>query len=182
MGKDPPSFDILAWSVDGTNLPGRLHGQFLDIFEDNLLAKPGALKVLGTPIDLSQIKVQTLVTGGMTDHLTPWKGCYRTTQLLGGPKHVRAEQRGAHRAPRQPAGQSEGDVLARTKPGPDPEEWLEKATKHTGTWWEVWVDGRASAAAARSSRPRRWAIASTSCSARRRVRTLRRRRSQEANA
>jgi polyhydroxyalkanoate synthase len=31
MGKDPPSFDILAWSVDGTNLPAALHGQFLDI-------------------------------------------------------------------------------------------------------------------------------------------------------
>lgn len=30
-GQDPPSFDILAWSVDGTNLPGKLHGQFLDI-------------------------------------------------------------------------------------------------------------------------------------------------------
>ncbi len=38
-GNDPPSFDILAWSVDGTNLPGKLHGQFLDIFEDNLLPK-----------------------------------------------------------------------------------------------------------------------------------------------
>ena len=26
----------------------------------------------------------TFVTGAVTDHLTPWKGCYRTTQLLGG--------------------------------------------------------------------------------------------------
>ena len=23
MGEDPPAFDILAWSVDGTNLPAR---------------------------------------------------------------------------------------------------------------------------------------------------------------
>ena len=41
-GQDPPSFDILAWSVDGTNLPGKLHGQFLDIFEANALPKKGS--------------------------------------------------------------------------------------------------------------------------------------------
>ena len=52
MGDKPPAFDILAWNADGTNLPGALHGQFLDIFEGNLLAKPGGLTVLGTPIDL----------------------------------------------------------------------------------------------------------------------------------
>jgi hypothetical protein len=28
--------------------------------------------------------VPTFVTGAVADHLTPWKGCYRTTQLLGG--------------------------------------------------------------------------------------------------
>ena len=32
MGEKPPAFDILAWNADGTNLPGALHGQFLDIF------------------------------------------------------------------------------------------------------------------------------------------------------
>ena len=45
MGKEPPAFDILAWSVDGTNLPGKLHGQFLDLFEGNLLTKPGGLSL-----------------------------------------------------------------------------------------------------------------------------------------
>lgn len=42
------------------------------------------MTVLGQPIDLSRIKVETLVTGALTDHLTPWKACYRTTQILGG--------------------------------------------------------------------------------------------------
>ena len=41
MGDKPPAFDILAWNADGTNLPGALHCEFLDIFEGNLLAKPG---------------------------------------------------------------------------------------------------------------------------------------------
>ncbi len=75
MGDKPPAFDILAWNADGTNLPGALHGQFLDIFRDNLLTRPGRLSVLGTPLQLRQITVPTFVTGAVTDHLTPWKGC-----------------------------------------------------------------------------------------------------------
>ena len=34
MGEKPPAFDILAWNADGTNLPGALHCQFLDIFAE----------------------------------------------------------------------------------------------------------------------------------------------------
>ena len=85
MGQDPPVFDVLSWNADGTNLPAALHLQFLDLFQANALCRPGAMTVLHTPVDLSTIKVPTFATGAITDHLTPWKGCYRTTQLLSGP-------------------------------------------------------------------------------------------------
>ena len=139
-GKEPPSFDILAWSVDGTNLPGCLHGQFLDIFENNPLPKPGALKVLGEPVDLKQIKVETLVTGALTDHLTPWKACYRTTQLLGGTSTFALSNAGHIASLVNPPGNPKATYWLGPKPGPDPEQWLAKAQKHTGTWWEVWAD------------------------------------------
>ena len=48
MGDPPPVFDILAWNADSTNLPARLHAEFLDIFKNNTLCQPGAVKVLGT--------------------------------------------------------------------------------------------------------------------------------------
>ena len=83
MGKKPAPFDILAWNADRTNLPALLHAQFLEMFATNVLAQPGGMTVLGSPVDLSQIKVDAYVTGGTTDHLTPWKGCYRSAQLLG---------------------------------------------------------------------------------------------------
>ena len=139
-GNDPPSFDILAWSVDGTNLPGKLHTQFLDIFETNALPKKGSLKVLGKPLDLAKIKVPMLVTGGTTDHLTPWKGCYRTTQLLGGPSTFVLSNAGHIASLVNPPGNPKATYWLGPEPGPDPEQWLEKATKHTGTWWEVWVE------------------------------------------
>ena len=90
MGEPPPVFDILAWNADSTNLPARLHAEFLDIFKNNTLCQPGAVKVLGTPVDLSRITIPTFVTGAITDHLTPWKGCYRTTELVGGGRNWQA--------------------------------------------------------------------------------------------
>jgi len=85
MGRRPPAFDILAWNADKTNLPSALHAQFLEIFAGNSLVHAGEISVLGTPVDLARITCDTYVTGGLTDHLTPWTGCYRATQLFSGP-------------------------------------------------------------------------------------------------
>ncbi|HEY3906175.1 MAG TPA: alpha/beta fold hydrolase [Streptosporangiaceae bacterium] len=84
MGQDPPAFDILAWNADTTRLPGELQKQLLSIAETNQLANPGALSLLGSRVDLTQAAVDSYVIGAQTDHLVPWKGAYRTTQLLGG--------------------------------------------------------------------------------------------------
>ena len=84
LGRRPPAFDILAWNADTTRLAARFHHQLLDIVAGNQLTHPGALQVLGTPIDLSRITCDTYVAAGLTDHITPWQTCYRTTQLVSG--------------------------------------------------------------------------------------------------
>lgn len=140
LGNDPPVFDILAWNADPTNLPGKLHGQFLDIFGDNLLCKPGSLTVLGTPVDLSAIKMETYVTGATTDHLTPWKGCYRATQLMNGPTTFILSHAGHIQAQVNPPGNPKAFYYAGPEPGPDPDVWMAAAERHTGTWWEHWAD------------------------------------------
>ncbi len=139
-GKDPPPFDILGWSVDATNLPAKLHGEFLEIFAHNSLVKPGGLKVLGGPVDLKAIKVDTLVTGAVADHLTPWVGCYRTTQLLGGKSTFVLSNAGHIASIVNPPGNAKATYFAGPKPGPDPEAWRQRATKHVGTWWQLWAD------------------------------------------
>ena len=140
MGDKPPAFDILAWNADGTNLPAALHAQFLDIFEHNPLCTPGALTCLGTPVDLSTITVPTFVTGGVTDHLTPWIGCYRTTQLLGGQSTFVLSNAGHIQSLVNPPGNQKASFYTGAEPGPDPEAWLAAAEKHTGTWWTHWAD------------------------------------------
>jgi polyhydroxyalkanoate synthase len=140
MGEKPPVFDILSWNADGTNLPAALHLQFLDIFESNVLCQPGATTVLETPIDLSTITVPTFVTGAMTDHLTPWKGCYRTTQLLSGPMTFVLSNSGHIQSLVNPPGNPKASYYTGRRPAQDPEKWLASATKHNGSWWEVWAE------------------------------------------
>ena len=140
MGRTPPAFDILAWNADGTNLPGALHGQFLDLFRDNLLVEPGAFTVLGTPVDLKSITVPTFVSGAIADHLTAWRNCYRTTQLLGGDTEFVLSFSGHIASLVNPPGNPKAHYWTGGAPGPDPDTWLEHAERHQGSWWQPWAD------------------------------------------
>ena len=140
MGNDPPSFDILAWNSDSTRMTGALHAQFLEVFERNVLCTPGALTVLGEPVDLSRIKCDTYVTGALTDHLTPWQGCYRTTQLVGGDSTFVLSSSGHIASLVNPPGNPKARMFVGPEPGPDPEAWRAEATELSGTWWEHWAD------------------------------------------
>jgi polyhydroxyalkanoate synthase len=139
MGEDPPAFDILAWNADGTNMPAALHEQFLQIFRDNALVRPGAMTVLGTPVDLASITVPTFVTGALTDHLTPWTGCYRTTQLLSGPSTFVLSSSGHIQSLVNPPGNPKASYFTGGEAGPDPEDWRASAERRTGSWWESWA-------------------------------------------
>lgn len=141
LGNDPPAFDILAWNADGTNLPARLHEEFLDIFEHNTLCTPGAWTILGTPLDLSRITLPIFVTGGDTDHLTPWRACYRTTQLLGSRDPTFVLSNAGHIASLiNPPGNPSATYHTGPEPNGDADAWLEGAEARTGSWWEIWAD------------------------------------------
>jgi polyhydroxyalkanoate synthase subunit PhaC len=140
LGEKPPAFDVLEWNADGTNLPAGLLDGFLRIFRDNSLVVPGEVTVLGTPVDLANITVPTFVTGAMTDHLTPWTGTYRTTQLLSGPSTFVLSNSGHIQSLVNPPGNPKAAYWTGGTPGPDPEDWKASATRHSGSWWEHWAE------------------------------------------
>jgi polyhydroxyalkanoate synthase subunit PhaC len=140
MGNDPPTFDILAWNNDPTNLPAALHDDFLHVFENNSLAQAGEKTVLGSPIDLSKVTVPSYITGGTTDHLTPWRGCYASTQLYGGPTTFTLTNTGHIQTMVCPPGQSKSRYWVGPEPGPDADAWVEQAEERQGTWWEHWLE------------------------------------------
>jgi polyhydroxyalkanoate synthase subunit PhaC len=140
LGQNPPAFDILFWNADTTRLPAGLHSDFLDLFRSNGLANPGALEVLGTPIDLGKAIYDAYVVAGSTDHIIPWTGAYRTTQLLGGESEFVLSSSGHIQAIVNPPNNPKASYLTRLGPKPpDAESWLDGADEHSGSWWEHWT-------------------------------------------
>src|SRR5450631_2913490 len=136
-----PVFDILSWNADGTNLPAKLHEQFLDIFGDNQMVEPGVLEYLGTPLDLSTIRVPTFVMGALSDHLTPWRGTYRTTELTTGRSTYVLSNSGHIAGLVNPPGNPKASYFVGTRAGTvDADTWREKAKQKSGSWWQAWAD------------------------------------------
>ena len=135
LGKKPPAFDILFWNADTTRMPAGLHADFVDLALDNLLVTGGALTVLGVPIDLSRIDIDTYIVAGIADHITPWQSCYHTTQLLGGNARFILSTSGHIAALVNPPGNPKASYQVNKDNPADPAEWLMTAETRQGTWW-----------------------------------------------
>jgi polyhydroxyalkanoate synthase len=140
IGNDPAAFDVLYWNNDSTRLPAKLHGDLLDLYETNAFTHPGAIEVLGTPVDLSRVTNDTYIIAGITDHITPWQGCYATTQLMGGKVTFILSNSGHIQAILNPPGNPKASYFANDRYPADPEQWLARAQKRSGSWWEDWRD------------------------------------------
>ena len=155
LGQDPPVFDILSWNADGTNLPAKLHAQFLDIFGENSMVSPGALEYLGTPVDLSTIDVPTFVMGAVNDHLTPWRGTYRTTELTTGPTTFVLSNAGHIAALVNPPGSPKASYFVGAGEGTvDADTWRKAAEQKSGSWWQEWADWTISYSGVKVSAPK----------------------------
>lgn len=138
LGNDPPAFDVLFWNNDTTNLPAALHAEFLDVLLEDTLSQPGGLEVLGTSLDLGKVTCDAYVVAGDTDHITPWRACYRTTQILGGRSEFVLSNSGHVQSPVNPPGHPKARYQTGGEPGADPDEWLAGSTAVEGSWWAHW--------------------------------------------
>ena len=138
LGKDPPAFDVLFWNADTTNMPAGLHRDFIEMSLENSLPRPGALEVLGTPVDLGAIDVDSYVIAGSADHISPWQNCYRTTQLFAGSTRFVLSTNGHIAALVNPPGNEKSSFQIADEHPSDPEEWLAAASQRRGSWWDDW--------------------------------------------
>jgi polyhydroxyalkanoate synthase len=135
LGKKPPAFDILFWNADTTRMTAGLHADFVDLAMDNALVKPGALTVLGVPIDLSRTEQDAYVVAGISDHITPWQNCYRTTQLLGGDTRFILSSSGHIAALVNPPTNPKASYQTGKDNPASPDEFLKAAEAVQGSWW-----------------------------------------------
>jgi polyhydroxyalkanoate synthase len=139
LGNKPPAFDILAWNNDTTRLPAKLHADYLDLVQQNPYSNPGKLEIDGEPIDMSQVKVGAYVIGGTTDHITPWKGCYRTARLFGEDSTFILSNAGHLQSMVNPPGNPKSYFYAAPANVDEADTWLQGAgEKQSGSWWPHW--------------------------------------------
>ena len=144
LGQDPPAFDVLFWNADATNLSASLMGDFLTIFETLAFTKKGEVEMVDHKIDLSKVTSDLFILGGVTDHITPWKATYRSTQLFGS-KDVTyvLSQSGHMQAILNPPGNPKAKYYVQKKGGALPataDEWLKGTEEVAGSWWPFWMD------------------------------------------
>jgi polyhydroxyalkanoate synthase len=146
LGKQPPAFDVLFWNHDTVRLAAGLHRDFIKQGLENSLVDPGALEVLGTPIDLGAVDVDSYIVAGSTDHIIPWENAYRSTQLLGGtPRFVLSTSGHIQALVNPPAAESRASYRVADLYPSSPEAWAEKAATLPGSWWpdyDQWLAAR----------------------------------------
>lgn len=140
MGNAPPAFDILYWNSDTTRLAAGLHADFLDLIDANPFVRPGLTRVRGTPIDMRRVDLESYVIAGLTDHITPWQGCYRTARLYGERTTFVLSNSGHIQSLLNPPGNPKAFFWSGEANAAIPQAWLERAPKHQGTWWPHWLE------------------------------------------
>ncbi len=140
LGNAYPSFDLLHWNGDVTNLPAKWHRAYLcDLYRDNKLVQPGAMAALGVPIDLTKVRTPAYIQAGREDHIAPAASVWALTeQLSGSTRFVLAGSGHIAGVVNPPAAQkyqhwiNEGEAKTLA-------EFIAGATEHKGSWWFDWL-------------------------------------------
>jgi polyhydroxyalkanoate synthase len=140
LGNAPPAFDILYWNNDTTRLAARLHADFLDLIDANPFVNAGRLDVRGTPLDMGRVNLDSYVVAGLSDHITPWQGCYNTAKLYGERSTFVLANSGHIQSLLNPPGNPKACFWTGAASAAGAQLWLEQAAKHSGSWWPHWLD------------------------------------------
>ena len=140
-GEAPAPFDLLYWNSDGTNLPGPMYCWYLrNTYLENNLVVPGKVSVCGEPVDLASIDLPTYLYASREDHIVPWHGAYRSTQVLKGKRRFVLGASG-HIAGviNPPLKKKRSHWIGGTAALPESADaWFDRAVEHPGSWWTDW--------------------------------------------
>jgi len=139
LGNPPGSFDLLYWNADATNMPAAIHTFCMHkLYRENLLRVPGAINVAGVDLDVSKIKTPTYVLSTQDDHISPWRTTYSTPHLFSGPVKFVLSQSGHIAGVVNPPENNKYGYWIKGQYPSDPQQWLDSATHHKGSWWPDW--------------------------------------------
>lgn len=138
LAENVPRVDLFHWSEDTTNLPAALARDLMELTLENRLMRPGAQRVLGTPVDLKKLTAPAYLVAGTRDHMTEWRSCFSTTRMTNSPTRFILVNAGHLQAILQmPNGRPIGFRTAPVRTE-EPDVWLETAGHQDGSWWDDW--------------------------------------------
>ena len=135
--------DLMAWNSDGTRMPWRMHSEYLkQLYLHNDLAA-GRFRVNGEAINLAAITLPMFVLGTETDHVAPWKSTYKARALTRSTDYTFVLTSGGHNGgivcgPVNPKRRYRELTWTNADSSLNPDQWLQQATSHEGSWWPSW--------------------------------------------
>ncbi len=146
MGKEPFPFDLLYWNADSTRMPAAMHSFYLrEMYQRNRLAKPGAVKIEGVPIDLRTITTPSYFLSTRDDHISPWHTTYYGAQYFKGPvRFVLSGSGHIAGVVNPPAAKKYSHWTNENLQGngvdlpESPDDWFTGAQSTAGSWWPDW--------------------------------------------
>ena len=141
MGKDPFPFDLLYWNADCTRMPAAMHSFYLrNMYQKNLLAKPGGITLKDVPIDLSEDRDPGLSQADKETTSRPAKSTYKATQIFSGPvRFLLAGSGHIAGVVNPPRNKKYQHWLNETAKNPATlDEWRAGAQEFPGSWWHDW--------------------------------------------
>ena len=140
LGQDYAPFDLLYWNGDTTNLPSAWHLSYLrDLYRDNLLVKPGALSIRGTPIDLGRVATPAYIQAGREDHIAPAESVWRITEHFTGPLKFVLAGSGHIAGVVNPPAAGKYQYWTNDRSAATLAEFVAGATETKGSWWPDWI-------------------------------------------
>lgn len=140
LGKDYFPFDLLYWNSDVTNVPARWHRQYVkDMYQDNLLAKPGGLTVCGVAIDLSTVKTPCYVQAGKEDHIAPARSAFKLTKAFTGETRFVLAGSGHIAGVVNPPSSGKYQYWTNEAGADNFDDFVAGAAQTKGSWWPDWL-------------------------------------------
>lgn len=122
--------------LSSTRMPAKMHSFYLrSFYQNNHLKEPGGIALLGTPIDLTKVKVPSYFLSAIEDHISPWTSNYAGSLLYSGPVKFVLSGSGHIAGPINPPAANKYFFWTNPKHPADPDEWLRKAKQTDGSWW-----------------------------------------------
>jgi len=141
LGRKPPEFDLLYWNSDFTRLPETMHTWYLrELYLHNKLVEPGGVEMGGVPIDLRTIDIPVFIQSGRDDHIAPYPSVYKATQLYSGETTFMLAGSGHIAGVINPPSANKYGYWTHDELPSDPEDWIDAAAYHEGSWWGYWND------------------------------------------